>query len=342
MMLRTTARPAPASGADTLARLVASMQPDLVQVERSLAEVSRSGRRVGRCVDQILLRKGKRLRPMCVILAARLGRGAGPAGHSLAVASELLHGATLLHDDVIDEADHRRGAPSGRALEGNAASVLAGDWLLTSALFHVRAAGLPDVLDDFLRVLEVLVAAEALQLDRRGRLDPDVACYERIVEGKTAALFGFCLSAGARVGGVDPMWRGALERYACHLGQAFQLTDDLLDYAGDPAKTGKALYEDLRQGKATYPLILGLKRDPRIASAISEGLDSTVTDWRLLGAHVRRRLESVGALSDAREQAHALARDAADALAHLPMCEASEALATLAATVGSRADEAAR
>ncbi|MFN7973893.1 MAG: polyprenyl synthetase family protein [Acidobacteriota bacterium] len=333
----TSSLPGIAPGTAAIGALALRLSPGLADVERRLRETVRVGRRVGRCVDQMLLRPGKRIRPMCVLLAAELGRGKSEATLALAAAAELVHGATLLHDDVIDEGEQRRGAPAARMLEGNAASVLAGDWLLTTALCQVRATAVDGALDDLLAVLQALVAAEALQLDGRGNLDPDVATYERIVDGKTASLFRFCLGAGARAGGVDDRARRALEAFGARLGRVFQLTDDLLDYGGDPAATGKALYEDLRQGKATYPLILALERDPALRATIEHALQDGMTDWRAIGADVRRRIDRAGALHDARARAAEVTRDAVAELEHVPDGPTRRALAAVAETIGARA-----
>src|SRR5262249_22155884 len=141
--------------------------------------------------------------PLCVALAARAGNGFGAAARQLAVAVELVHTATLLHDDVVDVGDTRRGAPAARVVYGNAASIFAGDWLLVEALRRVRAAAVPDALDRLLDIIEEMIMAESTQLDRRGVMVADRAAYFRVVEGKTASLFRWALWAGGRAGGLD-------------------------------------------------------------------------------------------------------------------------------------------
>src|SRR5262249_20100903 len=150
-----------------------------------------------------------------------------------AVAVELVHNATLLHDDVVDLGDKRRGADTARVVYGNAASIFAGDFLLIEALRRIQAAGLPAVLDKGLDVIRQMVIAETLQLESRGRVRSSIDDYFRIVEGKTASLFQWAMFAGARAGGVSPEIEGALETYGLKLGVAFQLVDDVLDVAGD-------------------------------------------------------------------------------------------------------------
>src|SRR5262249_53591947 len=160
----------------------------------------------------------------------------------LAVVAELIHLATLLHDDVIDDGQERRGLPTSRRLWGNAVSVLAGDLLLTHALERTSGVGDREVLADLFRTLRTLVDGEVVQLRGRTRVDVTEATYFRIVRDKTASLFAWAARAGARVAGAPPRVVEALGDFGVHLGVAFQLVDDALDYAGDSAATGKTLY----------------------------------------------------------------------------------------------------
>src|SRR5205809_618360 len=185
---------------------------DLAAIEVGLGELCGRDRDLAeRAAAHLLGRRGKRIRPVCVLLGGLLagadvpslgGSGAAPdvRARDLAVACELVHAATLLHDDVIDEGDERRGAPAARVVFGNSASVLAGDYLLIEALERVQAAGSAESLAELLATIAQMVAAEALQLERRGTLDPSRELYLRIVDGKTASLFRWALCAGARLG----------------------------------------------------------------------------------------------------------------------------------------------
>lgn len=246
--------------ADRLAELRGWIAGDLADVETDLRAVETADTPMHRSAHHLLALDGKRLRPLCVALAARAGTGFGPAARLLAVAAELVHSATLLHDDVVDLGDRRRGSDAARVIYGNAASIFAGDWLLVEALKRTRAAGLPDVLDRALDVLREMLGAEALQLAARGRLRQDSQEYFKVVEGKTASLFRWAMYAGARAGGLSSAACEALEAYGGRLGVAFQVVDDVLDVAGDPAVLGKGLYTDLREGKMTYPLLLAAER----------------------------------------------------------------------------------
>jgi octaprenyl-diphosphate synthase len=218
----------------------------------------------------LLGRGGKRLRPLCVALASRVGTGFDGPAQQLAIAVELVHTATLLHDDVIDTGELRRGGIAPRILYGNAASIYAGDWMLIEAIRRVRAARIEHVLDRLLAIIEEMILAEAIQLERRGRIEPDRKSYFRVVEGKTAALFRWAMFAGAQAGGVTGAVADALESYGLHLGVAFQAMDDLLDLNGDPSTLGKSLFTDLREGKMTYPLIVAVEREPTLGAILQE------------------------------------------------------------------------
>ncbi|MFW6051862.1 MAG: polyprenyl synthetase family protein [Myxococcota bacterium] len=243
---------------------------DLAEVEEVLRNLPAARNMVQQAAAHLLDLGGKRLRPMCVALASRAGQGFGPDGRELAVAVELVHSATLLHDDVVDVGEVRRGKPAARTIYGNAASVFAGDFLLVEALKRVRAAGVPGTLERLLEVIEEMIFAESIQLEHRGRVQGDPDVYFQVVEGKTAALFRWGMFAGGRAGALDDAACAALEAYGLHLGVAFQLVDDLLDYVGDADVTGKELFADLREGKTTYPLLVALEREPSLRDAVEE------------------------------------------------------------------------
>ncbi|UJR85065.1 polyprenyl synthetase family protein [Sandaracinus amylolyticus] len=316
--------------------LASLVHADMASLERDLA-VPSGPRAIHAGASHLLALGGKRLRPMCVALASRVGTGFDARGRALAVAVELVHNATLLHDDVVDLGDTRRGAPTTRAVWGNAVSIFAGDWLLVDALRRVRAVNVPGTLERLLDVIDEMIQAESLQLERRGRLETGRETWERVVEGKTAALFRWAMFAGARAGGLDERGVSALEEYGLHLGVAFQAIDDLLDLSGDQRATGKALFTDLREGKMTYPLILAMERDraaePLLRAVIAdEGGDEQARFDEIVAV-----LERTGALHDCRTLAETHAQRAIDALAVLPQGKPTEALVTVAeATVARR------
>lgn len=318
--------------------LEAWIADDMAAFEAELEAIP-LGQSVAHSSARHLLRLGgKLLRPLCVAFAAKIGRGFGTEACHIAVAVELIHNATLLHDDVIDLGEHRRGAPAARAIYGNAASVLAGDWLLVQAIRRIRRCREPALLDGALETIEKMVAAEALELENRGRLNLEPADYFRVIDGKTAALFRWAMHAGATAGGLAPDQRADLERYGDHLGLAFQLVDDLLDLTGDPAVTGKATLSDLREGKITYPLLLALERDPSLRDEVGRLLDRPA-DVALpdpVCALLHQKLLTTGGLEDCRALARHHVDDAIACLASLPDGPGSAALAMLAAAAVER------
>ena len=275
---------------------------DMEGVEAELARLPRGSSAVRRSAHHLLDLGGKRLRPACVALAARLGSGFGEAARDCAVAVELIHNASLLHDDVIDLGSRRRGAATARAVYGNAASVVAGNWLLVTALERVERTGLPGIVGRTLATIGEMIVGETIQLENRGRLEPSREDYFRVIRGKTAALFRWALFHGGVAGGLARRDCLALERYGSHLGVAFQLVDDLLDYTGDAGRTGKPLFADLREGKMTYPLLLGLERDaslrPLAAEVLAGPADAALPAG--LGDRVREALVACGGLDDCR------------------------------------------
>lgn len=304
---------------------------DMAGLEKGIQSLPVGESVVHKSAHHLLEIAGKRLRPMCVVLASRLGDGLDEKTREFGVAVELVHCATLLHDDVVDVGDQRRGVPAARTLYGNAASIFAGDWLLVDALRRVRAAEMPDVLVRLLDIIDEMIFAEAIQLENRGRIDARMRTYMQVVEGKTAALFRWAMFAGARAGGLDPEACKALEAYGLHLGVAFQLIDDHLDYAGDGATIGKSPFTDLREGKMTHPVIVALERDPSLRSVLEELVHSPADE---VPAEAKQRLltalNDTGALESTRELAILKADEACRALIGLPEGRARDALITVA------------
>ncbi len=254
---------------------------------------------------------GKRVRPLLALLSCA---SFGPVGRGVevAVAAELVHLATLLHDDVVDDGSERRGVPTSRRLWGNAVSVLAGDLLLVHALERVRAAGEGVTLAELLATLRSLVDGEVVQLRGRTRLDLSRATYDEIVLGKTASLFVWAMRAGARAGGGDPAAIERLGLAGSALGQAFQIVDDVIDY--EPGASRKTPFADLREGKVTLPLILLAERDGRARCDIEAARDAEPAGV----AALLERVRASSVLSESREIAAAHAARAANALAELP------------------------
>ena len=316
-----------------LADDLVAFEDGIVSVEAALGggPAIDPGLRVRRAADHLLALPGKRIRPLCVLLAARMGgRAMDVHVRHTAIACELVHAATLLHDDVIDDSQERRGAPASRVLFGNSASILGGDYLLVQALRLVQGADAGVLLPDLLAVMSRIVAAEALQLERRGRFEPDRDIYLQVVRGKTAALFDWGLRAGATLAHLDAGARAALGDVGMHLGLAFQLVDDILDIEGDPQVTGKEALQDIREGKLTWPMILASEANASLRAELMEIAQVGVMAYgqeRI--AAVIHCVRATGALTASRAYACAEAQSACAHLGGLPPGRARDALALI-------------
>ncbi len=251
--------------------------------------------------EHIIESGGKRLRPLLVILAARACGYRGSAHHTLAAVVEFIHTATLLHDDVVDESSLRRGRPTANSLFGNAASVLVGDFLYSRAfqmMVEVQNMRVMEVLAD---TTNTIAEGEVLQLLNCHNPDTTEEDYLRVIRYKTAKLFEASGRLGGIVGGISVSQQEALARYGTQLGTAFQLIDDLLDYSGDLAQTGKNLGDDLTEGKPTLPLIYAMRNGtPQEAKVIRTAIEQGGLDeFEPVMAAIRH----TGALEYTRKQA---------------------------------------
>jgi octaprenyl-diphosphate synthase len=203
---------------------------------------------------------GKRLRPMLTIAAAKLSRYSGEGHVRLAAAVEFMHTATLLHDDVVDDSDYRRGKPAARLLWGNQASVLVGDFLLGQAFRMMVDVGSLTALKILSNAAAVIAEGEVMQLAAAKNMATTEDEYLAIINAKTAALFSAACEVGAAIAVRPNEEQAALKSYGRALGIAFQLVDDALDYSGDSAALGKDVGDDFREGKITLPVILAYRR----------------------------------------------------------------------------------
>jgi octaprenyl-diphosphate synthase len=329
-----TVERAGARAAERIAQVQALLGVDMALVEDELACLAREGPSPATdSAAHLLEAGGKRVRPLTVLLSAACFGPVPPAARDLAVVAELIHLATLLHDDVIDDGQERRGRAAPRRVWGNAVSVLAGDLLLTHALERTAAAASQTVLKDLFGALRRLVDGEVLQLRGRTRLDVREDVYFRIVHDKTASLFVWAARAGASAAGASAAATQALGEFGEHVGVAFQLVDDVLDYDGDSSATGKALLVDLAEGKLTLPLIRTLAGRP----ALAVDVDAARSGDRAAAMRVAQAVSA----SDVCSGIRALARDeTAQALAALelvPAGVARELLAGIARELASRA-----
>jgi len=270
---------------------------------------------------------GKRLRPALLLLTAGACGYRGTDHHTLAAVVEMIHTATLLHDDVVDESALRRGHATANAEFGNAASVLVGDFLYSRAFQLMVSVGRMRVLEILADATNVIAEGEVLQLMNAGNAAVDEAAYFDVIERKTAKLFEAAAQLGAVLGDADAAREDAFRRFGMLLGTAFQIMDDVLDYEGDAAVIGKNLGDDLAEGKMTLPLIRALAvGTPDEAAVIRHAVGGGgLTDF----APVMAALSRTGALAYARERATIASREAAQCLAGVPPSPAAETLLQL-------------
>jgi octaprenyl-diphosphate synthase len=282
---------------------------------------------INQIAEHIIGGGGKRLRPILVLLAAQAMGYQGRHHVLLAAVVEFIHTATLLHDDVVDESDLRRGRKTANALWGNAASVLVGDFLYSRSFQMMVEA-------DDMRVMRILAdttnriaEGEVLQLLNIHNPDVDEAAYLRVIERKTAVLFSAATRLGGLLGGVPAAHEEALASYGLNLGFAFQIADDVLDYVSDAGTLGKNIGDDLAEGKATLPLIYALERaEPAQAASLRRAIETGGLDSL---DNIVAAIRDSGALELARTRAQGFAHAAIAALSTLPQSAARDALHVL-------------
>jgi octaprenyl-diphosphate synthase len=303
---------------------------DMAAVDRALRKSLASDVLLIRQVaEYIIAGGGKRLRPAVLLLTAGATGHRGTEQHTLAAVIEMIHTATLLHDDVVDESQLRRGHPTANAEFGNAASVLVGDFLYSRAFQMMVGVGRMRVLEILADTTNAIAEGEVLQLMNAGDADLDEPAYLEVIQRKTARLFEAAARLGAVLGDADAATENALARYGMHLGTAFQLVDDVLDYSGTADSIGKNVGDDLAEGKMTLPLIRALATGtPDEAAVIRHAIaGGGRTDF----APVVAALEHTGALAYARERAEGEAQRAAQCLAGVPDSPHRESLLELSA-----------
>jgi octaprenyl-diphosphate synthase len=272
---------------------------------------------------------GKRVRPLAVLLATACFGAIDERAKDLAAVAELVHMATLLHDDVVDDGDLRRGRPTSRRVWGNAVSVLAGDLLLVESL-RLASGASRATWSELLETLRSLVDGEVVQLRGRLAVSLDEATYFEIVRGKTASLFEWALRAGAREAGAPQAAVDALGAFGVHLGVAFQLVDDVLDYAG--GETGKTVLADLAEGKVTLPLLRAGAAAPEIVPLVARVREGDAAAAERIAAIVR----ASGACEDVRAFAVRETEAAVAVLGAVPHGAPRDILADVAKSLAAR------
>lgn len=311
---------------------------ELGQLEEALARATADAEATLQAAARHLVASGgKRIRPMVALLSCGACGGAMSDAVPFAVAAELTHSATLLHDDVIDDGPIRRGQPASRVIWGNTVSVLAGDWLLTRALEIVAGhAAQAEALPGLLATMRRLVEGEVKQLSLRGRFGASEQDYFDVIAGKTASLFGWACAAGSWAAGAHGDHPAFLATFGEGIGTAFQLVDDALDYAADPERLGKRLGADLVEGKATLPLIRAMAADPSLRAELAPILDGgEPTDAICLA--VIDAVRRTGGVDAARAAAREHTRKALAALDRVPEGPHRHALAAAAVMLTERA-----
>lgn len=261
---------------------------------------------------------GKRLRPMLTIAAARMCGYEGDGHVQLAASVEFMHTATLLHDDVVDESDLRRGKTAARLLWGNEASVLVGDFLLGQAFRMMVDVGSLDALRVLSNAAAVIAEGEVMQLVTSKNMETTEDEYLAVIEAKTAALFSAAAEVGAIVADRPKAEQAALRSYGKNLGVAFQLVDDALDYSGEQAKLGKTIGDDFREGKVTLPVVLSYRRGKSEERAFWKRV---LQEGELKDGDLERAvalMQGHGAIDDTIDRARHYGAIAHDALAIFP------------------------
>ena len=309
---------------------------DLARIEKEICTDSISSVDAITAIGQYLQDSGgKRLRPALLLLAARAcGDQDGKGGASdmairLGAVVELIHTATLIHDDVIDSADTRRGRPSTNSRWGNHISVLAGDWLYMQAFSLSLRERNFHILDLLTGLTQMMVEGELLQLDHLGKIHLTEDDYFDLINRKTACLFAVCARLGAVVAGASHQTEAGLGDYGWNIGMAFQLVDDILDFTSSAKKLGKPVGSDLREGKVTLPLILALED---ATAAERSGVETVLRERTYQSVPLEAVLELIRkhhGVERVRQQAARFTEKAKESIAELPESPYKTALCSI-------------
>jgi octaprenyl-diphosphate synthase len=323
--------------ASSVASLRDMCEADLAEVNETILLSMRSQTpMIGQIAGHLINAGGKRLRPILTLSAARLFDYSGDKHVKLAAAVELIHGATLLHDDVVDGSALRRGASTANVLWGNKESVLVGDFVFSQAFELMVSAGNLRVLQILSRAAGVIAEGEVLQLATQKNLEATFEMYLAVVESKTAALFAAAAQAGAVIAGAAARDEDAMRSFGRNLGVAYQLVDDALDYSGREKALGKSVGDDFREGKMTLPVVYALDRS---GAAEREFWRRTIAEGCQRPGdfdHALRLIEATRALEDTFACARRYAARAVEDLGRAPQNAFSAALADLATRSAAR------
>lgn len=318
-------------------QIQAPISTELGLLENALEGILRSDLGIVRGIgEHLLAKKGKRVRPMLVFLSSHLGTPDLERAVKVGAAIELIHTATLLHDDSIDKSHLRRGIPTVNKLWDDQVSVIMGDHLFCKAFSLLHEAGLEEVARVLVKGSDRMTFGEMYQMDNRGDCDISEETYLDMIGHKTAALFSSACEAGALIGGLPGDMREMLGAYGGCIGIAFQIVDDILDFVGDAERMGKPVGNDLRDGRVTLPLIVALRNAPAedvsiirslvCGGGFSEGEWDTIVDF----------IHRSGGLGYCRDLCSRLVESAKSHLSTVEECPAKTSLSLLADYVVSR------
>lgn len=307
--------------------LIALTRADMGRVnELILSKAGSDVEMIPEVANHLISSGGKRLRPMLTLAAAQMFGYQGDGHIKLATSVEFMHTATLLHDDVVDESDMRRGKRTARMIWGNQASVLVGDFLLGQAFRMMVEVGSIDALDILSTAASIIAEGEVMQLGVAKNLETTEDDYLAVIKAKTAALFSAAAEVGPIVAGASKTDRAALRSYGINLGLAFQLIDDALDYGGDSKNLGKNVGDDFREGKVTLPVILSYRRGSAEEREFwKAAIENDRTDDESLD-RARGLMTKHGAIGDTIGRARHFGEIARDALAPLRQTPQKQAM----------------
>jgi len=316
---------------DLKQKILSWVEDDLGAIEKALEDnLHPNLELVSQVANHILFSGGKRLRPLLMVLSARLCGYNGDYDKTFSVIFEYLHAATLLHDDLVDGASMRRGAPAAHTVYGNETAVLVGDFLLARGLSIAADTGEPRIIKIISEITENMSQGEIHQLDRKGMLDLSETEYMDIIRSKTAVLFQGACRISAILAGASQEKESHLARYGYHLGMAFQMVDDLLDYTFDSNTLGKNVGADLREGKLTLPVIKALAEaspeDRVVMQQIIQNSGFTEKDFKWL----TEKIASYGGIQYARKMASNHIKNARLSLEAFPPSPAKDVLNDIA------------
>ncbi|MEO8126655.1 MAG: polyprenyl synthetase family protein [Bryobacteraceae bacterium] len=313
------------------------VQDDLRKVEREISLESMASVSAVTTIGKYLNSNGgKRLRPILLLLSCKLVGDAGDSAVSMAAVVEMIHTATLVHDDIIDVAETRRGKPTTNAIWGNHTSVLAGDWLYMQAFQIALRLRNFHLLYILISLTQAMVEGELLQLERIGKIGISEADYMELVDRKTASLFSACARLGAVVGGADEAIERKLGEFSWNLGIAFQLIDDVLDFTARETILGKPVGNDLREGKVTLPLIYALESGDREGRQMVETVLRENNYEKVSVKDIRKFIDRHDGISRAQHRAQEFAAKARAIINEFPDSPYQRALADVTDLVTDR------